>query len=83
MFGHGQKTEALTFAILSPFQDLSRFTHFLEDFGQKKDFFGQILFIGQDVPYYMIDIFQNAYSCFLSFVYLYFSKCISFVYLYF
>ena len=39
MFGHGQKTEALTFAILSPFQDLSRFTHFLEDFGQKKVFF--------------------------------------------
>ena len=32
----GRKSEALKYAILSRFHGLSRFTHFLKDFGQKR-----------------------------------------------
>ena len=38
-FGLGQNVEALTSAILSRYEDLSRFTHVLEIFGHKKSFF--------------------------------------------
>ena len=40
MFGLGQNFQALTYAMLSSYYDLSRFTHFLEDFGQKMSPFG-------------------------------------------
>ena len=36
--------------------DLSRFTHFLEIFGQKECFFGsKTVFLGQEVLYYMVN----------------------------
>ena len=38
-------------------KDLSRFTHFLEIFGQKKCLFGsKTVFLGQEVHYYMVYI---------------------------
>ena len=38
-------------------QDLSRFTHFLEIFGQKKClFWSKTVFLGQEVHYYMVYI---------------------------
>ena len=41
--------------ILSRYQDLLQFTHFLEIFGQKKCFYGsKKVFLGQEVHYYMV-----------------------------
>ena len=53
-FGPVRKFQALTmsvtYAILLRYKDLSRFTHFLEDFGQKRYFFGsKTVFLGQEV----------------------------------
>ena len=52
-----QKSPNNAYAILPQYQDKARFTHFLEDFGQKRAFWGQIQrFFWEEVPYYMVFI---------------------------
>ena len=55
-FGLGQNVEALTSAILSRYEDLSRFTHVLEIFGHKKSFFGgsKTMFLGKKCMHYIM-----------------------------
>ena len=71
-FGLGRKFSALTYAILSQYWDLSRFTHFLEYFRQEKCSFGsKTVFLGQICPPPLGEIglrnaSQNKISCWKS-----------------
>ena len=55
-FGHRQKFQARTYAILLRYHDLSRVTHFWKTLGKKCFFWSKTEFLWQEVHYYMVYI---------------------------